>query len=155
MINIITDADEEIGSEDGVLAFVKTAEFKALNAGFALDECSPIPNDFFIFFHGERSYRALRLEIPGSTGHGSLLHKNTAGEKLRYLIDKFMDFRAEQVTKNDRNRKAGLGGITAVNLTMINGGVQNNVLPATITVDFDIRVGIDVDLDEFEAMVRR
>lgn len=83
------------------------------------------------------------------------MHKNTAGEKLRYIIDKFSDFRAAEVRKNEANPRQGLGGITCINLTMINGGVQNNVVPALITVDFDIRVGIDVDLNEFEAMVTK
>lgn len=45
--------------------------------------------------------------------------------------------------------------MTTVNVTMINGGAQSNVLPPEISVMTDFRLSIDVNHDEFEAMVRR
>ena len=46
-----------------------------------------------------------------------------------------------------------LGNVTSVNLTMINGGVQENFVPSTITLMYDFRLAIDVDHVELEAMV--
>ena len=47
--------DEEVGSETGMGAFVKTEEFKKLNTGFCLDEGLANPIDAFTVFYGERS----------------------------------------------------------------------------------------------------
>lgn len=48
-------SDEEIGGINGMFAFCKTAEFLALNAGFALDEGITSPSDVYTLFYAERS----------------------------------------------------------------------------------------------------
>lgn len=81
------------------------------------------------------------------------MHKNTAGEKVRYLIDKLMDMRAIEVQKLENNPEKTVGDVTTINLTILKGGIQTNVLPPQLTVAFDIRLALDVDHNEFEAKV--
>ncbi|XP_013181584.1 PREDICTED: aminoacylase-1-like [Papilio xuthus] len=145
--------DEEIGGHDGMEKFVLTNEFKALNIGFALDEGMANPTDEFIIFNGERSIWQMHIHCTGQPGHGSLLIPNTAGEKLRYIIDKFMDMREEQKKILESDNKLTIGDVTTINLTQISGGVQSNVVPEKLTVVFDVRLAVTVDHEEFENKV--
>ncbi|KAG4066360.1 hypothetical protein HA402_000584 [Bradysia odoriphaga] len=95
----------------------------------------------------------IELTCNGQSGHGSAPLKNTPGEKLRYILDKFMDYRSKEITKISEN--VPIGETTSINLTMINGGVQINVVPAEIKLSFDIRLAVGVDQDAFEAMIRQ
>lgn len=96
----------------------------------------------------------LNFNITGTTGHGSLLHKNTAGEKVGYILNKFHEFRALEVRKLEGNPALTIGDVTTVNLTRLNGGVQTNVVPNLMKISFDVRLAIDVSHSEFENMVR-
>lgn len=137
-----------------MMQFVKTKEFKDLNVGFSLDEGIASPTDVFHVYYAERSVWRIHFKCSGTTGHGSLLHKNTAGEKLRYLIDKLMDLREHEVKRLENNPELNIGDVTTVNLTIVKGGVQTNVVPPLLTVAFDVRIAIDVDHTEFEANVK-
>lgn len=44
---------------------------------------------------------------------------NTAGEKLRVVIDKFMDFRQNQKARLENDPNLTIGDVTSVNLTVI------------------------------------
>lgn len=80
--------------------------------------------------------------------------KNTAGEKLVHLMTKLNDFRDTQSKRLDESNGAlTVADVTTINMTLLNGGVQSNVVPAAISVTYDIRLAIDVNLDEFEATV--
>lgn len=158
MILIIIDipflSDEEIGGDKGMRLFVKTEAFRRLNVGFALDEGIASPDEVFPVFYAERSVWRVDFICHGTTGHGSLLLENTAGEKIRHILDRLMDFRDEQVKKLKNNPEFSIGDVTTVNLTILNGGVQSNVVPSQLTALFDCRLAIDVDHDEFEKMVK-
>lgn len=147
--------DEEIGGHWGMEAFTKSEEFKKLNVGFSLDEGMTVPHETFPVFFAERSIWHLIMKISGPTGHGSLLLENTAGQKLQYVLNKIMELRAQQVQllKSDSNLQ--LGDVTSVNLTLLKGGVQCNVIPAVLEAGFDIRLAIDIDHDEFEKQLRK
>ncbi|CAH0702542.1 unnamed protein product [Spodoptera exigua] len=147
--------DEEIGGHDGMEKFVHTKDFKDLNVEFALDEGMASPNEDFVLFNGERSIWQIHVHCTGQPGHGSLLLPNTAGEKLRYIIDKFMDLRAEQKKILDSNPKLTIGDVTTINLTQIYGGVQSNVVPEKLTAVFDIRLAVTVNHEEFEDMINK
>ncbi|XP_026315324.1 aminoacylase-1-like isoform X2 [Hyposmocoma kahamanoa] len=147
--------DEEIGGHDGMKKFVHTSDFKALNVGFALDEGMASPNEEFIIFNGERSIWQIHVHCPGRPGHGSLLLPDTAGEKLRYVINKFMDLIEQQKKILDSDSKLTIGDVTTVNLTQIYGGVQSNVIPEKLTVVFDIRLAVTVDHNKFESMIKQ
>lgn len=133
--------------------FVQTDEFRRLNVGFSLDEGIASADEVFPVFYAERSVWRVDFVCHGTTGHGSLLHENTAGEKLRHILDRMMDFRAEQVEKLKNNPEFSVGDVTTVNLTIISGGVQSNVVPSSLSALFDCRLAIDVDHDAFENMV--
>lgn len=47
--------DEEIGGKLGMRQFVKTADFRALNIGFSLDEGIAGPGEEYPLFYGERT----------------------------------------------------------------------------------------------------
>lgn len=95
----------------------------------------------------------LNFQCRGTTGHGSLLLKDTAGEKARYIIDRMMDFRENEVKRLENNPDFTIGDVTTVNLTVIKGGVQVNVLPPLLEIKFDVRLALDVNHDELEATV--
>lgn len=96
----------------------------------------------------------LKFKFTGTAGHGSLLLPNTAGEKLNYVVNKMMEFRASQVKLLEQNPNLEIGDVTTVNLTQAHGGVQNNVVPPLLEVTFDIRVAVTQDLDALEKQIR-
>lgn len=152
-IHISFVPDEEIGGVLGMKDFVHTKEFQALNVGFALDEGVASPEEQFYLFYGERSIWHVAVECAGTPGHGSILLDNTAGEKIRIIIDRFMDFRAKEKEKL-KNPKLQLGDVTTINLTQLRGGVQTNVVPTSLTAIFDCRLDPSIDHNEFEAMIK-
>lgn len=145
--------DEEIGGAMHI--FVKSKEFKNLNIGFEMDEGLASPTDEYLVYYAERSIWQLIIVCPGTTGHGSIIHENTAGEKIQYIINKFLDFREKEKVKLQSDPKLTIGDVTTINLTMLSGGVQVNVLPDELRVSFDVRVAIDVDHETLEAEFRR
>ncbi|XP_076631647.1 aminoacylase-1 [Colletes latitarsis] len=153
-IHISFVPDEEIGGVLGMKDFVHTKDFQALNVGFALDEGVASPEEYFYMNYGERSIWHVKVECAGSPGHGSLLMDNTAGEKIRVIIDRFMDFRATQKEKL-KDPKIHLGDVTSVNLTQLKGGVQTNVVPTSLTAIFDMRLDPSIDHEKFEAMIKK
>nr|CAD7589794.1 unnamed protein product [Timema genevievae] len=151
--------DEEIGGVDGMKPFVHTADFKSLGVGFALDEGIASPTEDYALFYGERSiwreqHFQIHVHCPGTPGHGSLMHPNTAGEKVRIIVDRFMDFRQEQKKKLAANPQLTVGDVTTINLTQLKGGVQSNVVPPELTVVFDVRLAVTQDHKEFETLLK-
>ncbi|TDG49582.1 hypothetical protein AWZ03_004073 [Drosophila navojoa] len=146
--------DEELGGVLGMQGFVKGQYFKELNAGFCLDEgCSNI-DDSYLIFYAERTAWQIRFKVSGTTGHGSQLLPNTAAEKLNYLVTKLLEYRTSQMERIKDLPNKFSGEVTSVNLTILSGGVQNNVLPPLLEAVFDIRIAIDVDLVAFEQQIR-
>ncbi|KAL4709645.1 hypothetical protein ACJJTC_007376 [Scirpophaga incertulas] len=147
--------DEEIGGHSGMGEFVKTDDFKNLNVGFALDEGIASATDEYLVFNAERNIWHLKVICPGKSGHGSLLLPDNNGEKIRYIIDKFMDLRAESKKMLEQDPSLTIGDVTSVNLTMLKGGIQNNVVPEKLSVSFDIRLALMIDQDDFENTVKK
>lgn len=110
--------DEEIGGLLGMKLFVKMAEFRDLNVGFALDEGMVTCDDLFVMFNGERVTWNITIRCSGSAGHGSLLLDNTAGEKLARVLSSYSQFREEQKRKVDEGRSKLCDLVTA-NLTIV------------------------------------
>lgn len=145
--------DEEIGGSNGMGKFVVTPTFKNLNVGFALDEGYANPTEKFTLFYGERSPWWVLVTCKGQPGHGSQFLPNTAGEKLQKVINSFMKFRDSEQQRLKDNPDLSLGDVTTCNLTMLKGGVQFNVVPAELSVGFDVRIAPTVDVVKFEAMI--
>uniref|UniRef100_A0A8D1B5R0 N-acyl-aliphatic-L-amino acid amidohydrolase n=2 Tax=Sus scrofa TaxID=9823 RepID=A0A8D1B5R0_PIG len=140
--------DEEVGGHQGMELFVKRPEFQALRAGFALDEGLASPTDAFTVFYSERSPWWLRVTSTGKPGHGSRFIEDTAAEKLHKVINSILAFREKEKQRLQSNQLKP-GAVTSVNLTMLEGGVAYNVVPATMSACFDFRVAPDVDLKKW------
>lgn len=98
-------------------------------------------------------YSAVQLICEGQGGHGSMPMENTPGEKVHYMLDKMMQLRQREAQRLKDDPKLTPGDITTVNLTMLQGGLQSNVVPAEMRLTFDIRLAIDVDHDAFDQQV--
>lgn len=121
---------------------------------FALDEGGTsrgdgvLPASYF-----EKTIWDFELTFHGQSGHGSALFNSTAGEKLNYVVGKMTEYR------NNEKRKLNVlkhprENVTTINLTMVRGGVQSNVIPAEMSATFDIRLSINTELAELEQQVQ-
>ena len=146
--------DEEIGGVDGMAKFVQSAQFKSLNVGFSLDEGLAGPEEEIPLYYGERNVFQVKITCQGSPGHGSRFLENTAGEKAQKVINKLLEFRAEEKARLEANPGLTLGDVTTVNLTLMSGGVQVNVVPDKFILQFDIRISPTTDIVQFEEKVR-
>lgn len=160
-IHILFVPDEEIGGLLGMKLFVQTEEFRNLNVGCALDEGAPSPLDFFLVFDGEKSIWQFDVHCSGTSGHSSLLHDNTSGEKAGVVLQKFMEKRAEEKKLAD-NSKHYFVDVTTINLTSIKGGVHNSTalkrtmyttIPPEVILGFDCRLHKGADFQRFETWV--
>jgi hypothetical protein len=59
------------------------------------------------------------IHCPGTTGHGSLLLPDTAGEKVCIIIEHFMEFREKERKKLASDPSLTIGDVTTVNLTQL------------------------------------
>lgn len=149
-IHVTFVPDEELGGHLGMAEFVLTKEFKAMNVGFSLDEGVASPTQDFIVYSAERytledfknnkfeksskflifllllkrTKWEVEIKAMGQAGHAMLLLKNTAAEKLHYVIDKFLNFRKSESEKLEKNPKLTIGDVTSINLTILKGGTQ-------------------------------
>ncbi|PVU94429.1 hypothetical protein BB561_002562 [Smittium simulii] len=144
--------DEEIYSIEGMDMFVNTEEFKDLNVGFDIDEGDPSFNDETFFFTAERVTCPVAFTAYGNTGHGSQFIEGTAIEKIMPVINEIIQFRTKQHNIIKHYGPLELihqGEVTSANLTMLSGGTQVNVVPASYTATFDFRVTPNVNFLEF------
>lgn len=110
------------------------------------------------------------MSCRGNPGHGSRFIEGTAAEKLRRVINRFLDFRQQEKSRLESNPQLTLGDVTSINLTKVEvkgfppknqsaktttlhrlflkGGVQVNVVPSELVAYFDIRVTPLADKDE-------
>ncbi|CAJ0936050.1 unnamed protein product, partial [Mesorhabditis belari] len=152
-VHIVWGPDEEIGGTNGMEKFIETDEFKALNVGFALDEGLASESEIYKVYYAERCPWWIRVTFPGQPGHGSKFIEDTAAEKMQSFINNALTFRAEQKSLLQSDSSKTLGDVTSLNLTIVRGGVQTNVLPEKFECEFDIRVPPTVDYVQFEAML--
>lgn len=153
-VHICFVPDEEIGGKLGMNLFIQHDEFRKLNVGFALDEGLANPTEAFTVFYGERTPWWVLVRCHGNPGHGSRFIENTAAEKLRRMINKFLDFRGAEEKRLKTTGCLRLGDVTTVNMTMLQGGVQFNVVPNEMSAGFDIRIPPTVDLVKFEEQIK-
>ncbi|XP_048953842.1 aminoacylase-1 isoform X3 [Canis lupus dingo] len=146
--------DEEVGGHKGMELFVQRPEFRALKAGFALDEGLANPTDAFTVFYSERSPWWVRITSTGNPGHGSRFIEDTAAEKLHKVVSSILTFREKERQRLQSNPHLKAGAVTSVNLTKLEGGVAYNVVPATMSASFDFRVAPDVELKAFEEQLQ-
>ncbi|XP_069792983.1 aminoacylase-1-like [Narcine bancroftii] len=147
--------DEEIGGQNGMKKLTEHEAFRALNIGFALDEGLANPTDAYTAFYGERNVWWVIVHCPGSPGHGSRFIENNAGEKVRRVLNSFLEFREEEKKRLNSSKCLTLGNVTTVNLTTLKGGVAYNVIPNELIASFDIRIPPTEDLQAFEEQLKK
>ncbi|XP_037033333.1 aminoacylase-1-like [Bradysia coprophila] len=153
-VHIIFVPDEEMGGLLGMDRFVLTDEFRALNVGYVLDEGTVSASNRVVVTNDERCTWRIEFIAHGVTGHGSILFENTTGEKVAHLISLLMERRKIEMEKLiDSNND--YTNVTTINLTVIKGGVQGNVIPPELSIVFDVRLGADADHDAFEKDINR
>ncbi|CAB3409536.1 unnamed protein product [Caenorhabditis bovis] len=152
-IHIVWGPDEEIGHQNGMRGFSLTEEFKNLNIEFALDEGIASDDDHYRIYYAERIPCWVKVTLPGQPGHGSKFIENTAFEKLQNLMNAVAKFRNEQKSLLESNPSMTLGDVTTTNMTIINGGVQVNVVPEKFEAFIDIRMTPRQDLDEIKQRI--
>lgn len=102
----------------------------------------------------QRSAWQIELVVNGKSGHGSRYFKEeTPGEKMTKLLAKINAFREEEEKKFARVNYPYYGNITTINLTILKGGVQYNVVPAEMRATFDMRNSIETDLNYVKQQV--
>lgn len=145
--------DEEVGGDKGMILFLKTEQFKRMNVGFALDEGLANPTDSYTVYYGERSAWWFTIRCPGKPGHGSRFIEDTSAEKFQKIVNQALQYRASQLQKLQSDPSLKLGDVTSVNLTMVKGGVQYNVVPCEMSASFDMRVSPWDDPNELTSLV--
>lgn len=149
--------DEEVGGVKGMKPFITSKSLEPFNVGFVLDEglASGEDTDVIPVYYGERAIWQFDVKCPGDPGHGSRFIENNAGEKFRQVLNSFLKFRDEQEAKLKKDSKLDLGDVTTINLTMVRGGVQHNVVPDELRATFDVRISPLMNLDEFGRMINQ
>ncbi|TGZ37194.1 hypothetical protein CRM22_011344 [Opisthorchis felineus] len=159
--------DEELGGVHGMQPFVEgrhplhpgspnEIQFTKLNIGLCLDEGLASPTDDYAAFYAERTQCWFNVRFKGVAGHGLTLLDGTAGEKLQLFLNRIMTFRAEEKARLDQsNGQLGLGDVTSVNLTMLGGGLQHNVLPTELSASFDVRLPPCMSFNTWKAKLDR
>ncbi|CDW52507.1 aminoacylase 1A [Trichuris trichiura] len=153
-IHICFVPDEEIGGVEGMRALVEMEEFRRLNVGICLDEGLASEDDIYRIYYAERSVWWLRIIASGNAGHGSQFIENTAAEKL---VRKFFELRKQEKLKLMSNKNLSLGDVISVNLTILKGGIQQNVVPSHFVASkyVQLRSGSNLPTYLFKALQRR
>lgn len=55
----------------------------------------------------------------------------------------------------EKNPLLGYSDVTSMNLTIMRGGVQSNVIPPQLTLAYDVRLSVNVDHTQFEQMLNK
>ncbi|CAG0896666.1 unnamed protein product [Darwinula stevensoni] len=146
--------DEEIGGELGMKKFCRMQEFQKLNIGFALDEGLATPDDVYPVFYAERNQYWAEFEFVGNPGHGSRFIEDTAVEKVHKFMGKVLQFREQEKQRLESHLELTDGDVTSSNITILQGGVQPNVVPSSIKITVDFRVTPSRKMDDFERMIQ-
>ncbi|OLY77954.1 Aminoacylase-1 [Smittium mucronatum] len=123
---------------------------------FAADRVQTEDGDFKIFARGSQD-----MKVTGSIFFLFILNidaydtQGTAIEKLLPVINELMELRNKNEAKvlefDPKVRSYRSGEVTSINLTGLEGGKQPNVVPATYSVTFDIRISPTDDLEAFRS----
>lgn len=65
-----------------------------------------------------------------------------------YVTNKILEWRTSE--KNKLSQGLDIGQVTSVNMTILNGGCQLNVVPPELFAGFDVRLAIDADFHDLK-----
>lgn len=138
-VHVVFSPDEEVGGGKGIGYFVTTDEFKSLKVGVAFDEGFSSDASSFHLMYTERTTWQVEFKAEGQAGHASALSNNTAMEKIQIVANRLLAYREAEKERMEKNGLQ-LGDVTTINLTILKGGSQVNVVPSEFTATFDIRI---------------
>lgn len=148
--------NEEIGGISGLADFVKTPQFRSLNIEFAIDEGCVSPFQHFLLFYAERTLWQFMIRIRSEMGHAALPSTLTCEAKLRRLLNEIEHFRQRDLEINiTKRREPKIGYATTINMTRVQGGQLLNVMPREIHAYFDMRIGIETNLNTIYDEIQR
>lgn len=154
-VHLVYAADEETREGFGWKAFIDTDEFKSLNTGFVLDEGGSSETDVIDVYYAERNGMRVYVDCYGESAHAAGLPDGTAAEQAAYMIRKMYRLRRAEVMRLKANKSLTLGEVTSINLTIMKGGIENNVIPREINLVFDVRLTVSVPQEQFISIVRK
>ncbi|XP_052739562.1 aminoacylase-1-like [Bicyclus anynana] len=152
-VHVMVVPDEETGSFDGLIPFLKTDDFKSLNIGFALDEGITSTDDTMFGTYVDKRPWQMQFNLQGASGHGSSIQKQTVMEQVQTLINMAMEYRNQQLVIMSANSPIDYGSYSTLNMNMLNSGIANNVIPSKASAVMDIRLSVDQNISDFEALI--
>ena len=66
--------------------------------------------------------------VTGNSGHGSRFVDPSAGDAVRFVLDKILEFRRQQEAKLEADPELKLGDVSTVNVVKISGGGEQVVV---------------------------
>lgn len=79
--------------------------------------------------------------------------KNTSGEQIAFMMRNFLEFRDGEAKKLENDSNLELGEVTTVNLSILEGDSRPNDNSKPFKAVFDIRISVNMDVEEFEKQV--
>ncbi|KAM3964251.1 aminoacylase-1-like [Aphomia sociella] len=149
--------DEEVGGENGMIPFLQSEEYSAMNVGLELDEGTSFPVPFIPVFYQDKVVWQIQVDCHGVAGHGSTFPttNSTAVGKCRNVMNTLLEYREEQYEISTTATIFDAGIYTSANLNKMSGGTANNVIPSLVSLTFDIRLGTRVNEDVFQAQLEQ
>ncbi|KAJ0174762.1 hypothetical protein K1T71_009870 [Dendrolimus kikuchii] len=149
--------DEEVGAVNGMVPFLESEAFKALNVGFELDEGTSYPVPMTLVFYQDKVVWQIQVDCYGVAAHGSTFPEtnSTATGKCRNVINRLLEYRDEEYEIYSTAPMTDAGIYTSVNLNIISGGTASNVIPAHVSLVIDIRLGTIVNEDKLQAKLEQ
>ncbi|CAG0880961.1 unnamed protein product [Cyprideis torosa] len=146
--------DEEVGGLKGMGPFVDSPEFEVMNVGVALDEGLASDTPWCPVYFAERQQLWMKYTFHGNPGHGSRFIKDTAMSRLLKFMNLVQEFRDQQEKKLESDPELTVGYVTSVNMNILEGGLEVNVVPSKMSVTVDIRVTPSETLDEMRSKLK-
>ncbi|KAJ2950070.1 hypothetical protein O0L34_g11409 [Tuta absoluta] len=152
--------DEEVGAANGMIKFLESDAFKALNVGLELDEGGAFKQDspLIPLLYQDKVPWQIQVDCYGTAVHGSSFPptNETATGRCLKVIDRMMKFREREYIKYVNNGgTSNSGSYTSVNLNIIQAGSATNVVPGHVSLTFDIRLGIAVEEEKFDRQLKQ
>ncbi|XP_013175439.1 PREDICTED: uncharacterized protein LOC106123576 [Papilio xuthus] len=153
-IHVLLMPDEETGGFSGMVPFVETEEFRALNPGFFFDEgLTSADGNLYATYQDKRPWQ-LNITLHGESGHGSSVPDGSAMEKLQRLLDITREFRTQQKRIMSSKEPMDYGSYTTLNVNIINGGVATNIIPSKVNLVIDMRLSMSAQVGDFNALIQ-
>ncbi|XP_013136871.1 PREDICTED: aminoacylase-1-like [Papilio polytes] len=153
-IHVLLMPDEETGGFNGMIPFVETEEFRALNPGFFFDEGLSSPDGKLYATYQDKRPWQLNVTLHGKSGHGSTITEDSAMEKLQRLLDITREFRRQQKKIMSSKEPTDYGSYSTLNVNIINGGVATNIIPSNVNLVIDMRLATSAQVSDVNAMIQ-